>query len=151
MSAAELFFEVNGFLAKKSGRTALLIEPSLLEQNRLRRSLQREGFERVLQAEDGPTGVTLMATEPVDLVLTRWDTAGISGLELLQALRKRGRNRHVPVVVLDGGLPRQTIVSAIKAGVAGRLPLPLEPGSLREVLQSILPPLLPLSKDRPLG
>jgi len=134
-------------LARKSGRTALLVEPSLLERNRLRRGLQREGFERVLQAEDGPTGVTLMAAEPVDLVLTRWDAAGISGLELLRALRKRGRNRHVPVVVLDGGLPRQTIVSAIKAGVAGRLPLPSEPGSLREVLQSVLP----LSKDGPLG
>lgn len=137
-------------MARKSGRTALLIEPSLLERNRLRRGLQREGFERVLQAEDGPTGVTLMAAEPVDLVLTRWDAAGISGLELLRALRKRGRNRHVPVVVLDGGLPRQTIVSAIKAGVAGRLPLPSEPGSLREVLQSLLP-LPPLSKDGPLG
>ena len=137
-------------MARKSGRTALLIEPSLLERNRLRRGLQREGFERVLQAEDGPTGVTLMAAEPVDLVLTRWDAAGISGLELLRALRKRARNRHVPVVVLDGGLPRQTIVSAIKAGVAGRLPLPSEPGSLREVLQSILP-LPPLSKDGPLG
>ncbi len=137
-------------MARKSGRTALLIEPSLLERNRLRRGLQREGFERVLQAEDGPTGVTMMAAEPVDLVLTRWDAAGISGLELLRALRKRGRNRHVPVVVLDGGLPRQTIVSAIKAGVAGRLPLPLEPGSLREVLQSILP-LPPLSKEGPLS
>lgn len=150
MNAADSFCEVDGVLARKSGRTALLIEPSLLERNRLLRGLHREGFERVLQAEDGPTGVTLMAAEPVDLVLTRWDAEGISGLELLRALRKRGRNRHVPVVVLDGGLPRQTIVSAIKAGVAGRLPLPSEPGSLRKVLQSILP-LPPLSEDGPLG
>jgi CheY-like chemotaxis protein len=78
-----------------------------------------------------------MGGELVDLVLTPWDAAGLAGPELLRALRRRSRNRNVPVVLLDAGLRQDTVVSAVKAGVAGRLVLPAEPAQLREILATI--------------
>jgi CheY-like chemotaxis protein len=115
----------------------VVLEPDLLRQQRLRHVLRSAGVERVLFAADGPEVLTLMGGELVQLVLVPWDAPGLSGLELLRALRKRGQNRNVPVVILDDGLPQETIVRAIKAGVAGRLPIPPQVTQLREILARI--------------
>ncbi len=79
----------------------------------------------------------MLAAELVDLVLTPWDAPELSGLELLRALRKHRRGKSVPVVILDNGLPQQIVVTAIKAGAAGRLGLPLAAAPLRELLHAI--------------
>ena len=118
-------------------RTALVVESELLELRRYRQLLLGAGFEQVLAAGSGAEALTMMATELVHLVLTPWETRELSGLELLRALRRRGRNRNVPVVILDHGLPQQTIVAAVKAGVAGRLRLPADAAKLKKVLTAI--------------
>ena len=118
-------------------RTALVVEPDLLELRRYRRLLLGAGFERVLPAGSGAEALTVMAAELVHLVLTPWETGELSGLELLRALRRRGRNRNVPVVILDHGLSQQTIVAAVKAGVAGRLKLPADAAKLNDLLAAI--------------
>lgn len=118
-------------------RTALIVEPAILEQKRAQRQLQRAGFERTLVAESGPQALTMLAAELVDLVLTPWDAPELSGLELLRALRKRRRGKSVPVVILDNGLPQQIVVTAIKAGAAGRLGLPIAAAPLRKLLHAI--------------
>ncbi len=118
-------------------RTAVVLETDLLLLHRLREVLRRAGYRRVLPAADGAEVLTLMAAELVHLVLVPWDAPGLSGLELLRATRRRGQNRDVPVIILDHGLPQQTVVAAIKAGAAGRLPMPPEPAALAEILSDL--------------
>lgn len=118
-------------------RTALLIEPQLARRFALRRVLDACGFGRVLESEAAEEAITLLGTELVDLVLTPWETDTLSGEALVEALRNRGQNRDVPVVLLDEGLPRQAVVAAVKAGVAGRLPLPPNAETLRAILGTV--------------
>ena len=115
----------------------MIVAPSILEQRRLRQVALSAGIERVLLAEDGIQAATMMGEELVDLVLTPWDPDGLAGKELLRALRKRARNRQVPVVLLDNGLHKQTIISAVKAGISGRLQLPAQAEQLKEILAVI--------------
>ena len=117
--------------------TALIIEPSLIEQRQLRQAALRAGIERVLLAEDGTAAATVMGRELVDVVLMPWKTEGLAGKALLRALRKLARNRRVPIVVLDDGIQKQVMVTAVKAGVAGRLQLPVQPEELRKILAVI--------------
>lgn len=117
--------------------TALIIEPSLVEQRQLRQAALRAGFERVLIAGDGTSAAKVMGEELVDVVLMPWKSEGLAGKALLRALRRLARNRRVPIVLLDDGIQKQVMVTAVKAGVAGRLQLPAQPEELRKILAII--------------
>ena len=124
-------------MAETRFHTALVIEPSLIEQRLLRQAALRAGFGRVLIAGDGTSAATMMGEELVDVVLMPWETEGLTGKELLRALRKLARNRRVPIVLLDDGIQKQVMVTAVKAGVAGRLQLPVQHDELRKILAII--------------
>lgn len=99
--------------------------------------LRKQGFQTILEAVQAPEAIAIMKEELVDLVLTHWTVEDYSGEKLLAALRKCGRKENIPVVLLDEGLPQSSIVAAVKAGIAGRLPLPPEAARLNEILCTI--------------
>lgn len=117
--------------------TALLVTSSLPERLALPPMLRRAGVGRVLLAGQGTEALTIMSRELVELALIPWDGPEPAGAELLPLLLKRGQNRRVAVVILDKGLPAQAMVSAIKAGAAGRIPLPAQPEPLAKLLEKI--------------
>jgi DNA-binding response OmpR family regulator len=52
-------------------------------------TLRRAGL-RVIPADDGPTGLALLASEEPDVVVLRFDPANRDDVDLLQAVRRRG-------------------------------------------------------------
>lgn len=79
----------------------------------------------------------MMREELVDVVLTGWSTPDLAGVDLIRTLRHQGRNRSVPVILLDEGLPQSTVVAAIKAGAAQRLIVPPDREQLQAILQGL--------------
>jgi DNA-binding NtrC family response regulator len=94
----------------------------LLELN-----LGDDGF-KTLSAGDGETGVKLLGSEPVDLVITDLKLPGMSGLELLQTAKQD--NPALPVVVITAFGSVETAVEAMKAGASDYV---LKPFSLAEI------------------
>jgi len=121
----------------------------------IRQALRAAGVERVLEAETAAEALQLLSAELVELVLTPWEVPDLAGRPLVQALRNRGRNRNLPVVLLDAGLAQPQVVAAVKAGVAGRLPLPADVGAVRALLARLaaegllVAPPLPAHASRP--
>jgi CheY-like chemotaxis protein len=125
-----------------AGFNALILEPSLLKRQALRRLLRGQGIERVLEAESATEALVLIRGEPVRLVLTPWAPPGMAGVPLLRELKRRPTDRPgagaIPaIVLLDEGLPRQHVVAAVKAGIAGRLPMPAQPAELVRILSAL--------------
>ncbi len=117
--------------------TALLLDPQGMLRRTLRQALLGAGVERVLDAGSAAEALRLLSAELVALVLTPWEAPDLAGRPLLHALRNRGRNRNVPVVVLDGGLTPAQVVASVKAGAAGRLTLPASALTVRTLLERI--------------
>lgn len=117
--------------------TALVVAPQLGLRRSLLPLLRGCGVAQVLEAETGAEALSLLGSTLVQLVLTTWELPDMAGRPLLQALRNHGRNRDVPLVLLDTGLPRATAIAAVKAGAAGRIAVPPEPGALRGLLAQI--------------
>ncbi|MDH4247039.1 MAG: response regulator [Deltaproteobacteria bacterium] len=115
-------------------KTALVLLPDPVRRIALCAVLRKSGYARVLEADTATEAITTLGAERVNLVLTVWEVADAEGPALLAALRDRGVNRNLPVVVLDTGLPQRSVVMAIKAGAAGKLALPTNPKALEEVL-----------------
>jgi len=113
-----------------------------MKRQALKRLLRRHGFDRVLEAESAQEALVLIRGEPVQLVLTAWSPPGMAGVPLLHALKRRphdrpGRGSVPAIVLLDEGLPQQQVVAAVKAGVAGRLPLPAQADRFARILGEI--------------
>jgi len=93
--------------------------------------LKKRGFETVL-AESGEKALRSFRDQPFDLVLTDQKMAGMSGLELVHAVR--ALNPETAVIVMTAYGTIETAVSAIKAGAADYLTKPL---NLDELLYRI--------------
>jgi CheY-like chemotaxis protein len=118
-------------------RRALVIGLPLVKRQALRHILKGEGFQKIFQAEDGVEAAAILASELVDIVFTPEAGEGYSFRDVFSMIHERSPNRHAPVVILDEGMPRLAIVSAIKAGAAGVLALPPDRRALRALLGQI--------------
>lgn len=112
-----------------------------MKRQALKRVLRRCGFERVLEAETADDALVQLRGQPVQLVLTAWAPPGLGGVPLLRALKHSPQDRPSrgapAIVVIDDGLSQQHVVSAIKAGAAGRLPLPAQAEELERILGTL--------------
>ncbi len=104
----------------------------------LRLTLAALGYRRIVEAETDAEAVARLRSGLVDLVLTPWERPEISGPRVMEAVARRAP--RVPVVLLDDGLPRGKVVSAVKAGIAGKITLPGTVEEMRRVLETIHPP-----------
>jgi two-component system NtrC family response regulator len=93
--------------------------------------LKKQGFETVL-AESGAQALERFQHETVDLVLTDQKMPGMSGLDLLKAVR--AINPEAAIIVITAYGTVETAVAAVKAGAADYLSKPL---NLDELLYRI--------------
>jgi DNA-binding response OmpR family regulator len=82
------------------GKRILVIEddPEMVSLARL--FLERAGYE-VLSALEGETGLEVLHTEPVDLILLDIMMAGMDGWDVLRAVRANDQWRDMPVIILS--------------------------------------------------
>src|SRR5437899_1970618 len=107
--------------------TILIIEDEAKMRRLLELNLGDDGL-KTLSAGDAETGLKLLASEPVHLVLTDLKLPGISGLEFLHAAKQQ--NAALPIVVMTAFGSVETAVEAMKAGASDYV---LKPFSLAEM------------------
>ncbi len=107
--------------------TILIIEDEAKMRRLLELNLGDDGF-KTLSAGDAETGLKLLASEPVHLVLTDLKLPGMSGLEFLQTAKRQ--NAALPIVVMTAFGSVETAVEAMKAGASDYV---LKPFSLTEM------------------
>jgi DNA-binding NtrC family response regulator len=107
--------------------TILIIEDEAKMRRLLELNLGEDGF-KTLSAGDAETGLKLLASEPVQLVLTDLKLPGMNGLEFLQTAKQQ--NPALPIVVMTAFGSVETAVDAMKAGATDYV---LKPFSLAEM------------------
>ena len=115
--------------------TILIIEDEAKMRRLLELNLGEDGF-KMLSAPDAETGLQLLASEQVDLVLTDLKLPGMSGLELLQAVKRQ--NAALPVVVMTAFGSVETAVDAMKAGATDYVLKPFSLAEMRMVVRKEL-------------
>jgi DNA-binding NtrC family response regulator len=107
--------------------TILIIEDEAKMRRLLELNLGDDGF-KTLSAGDAETGLKLLHSELVHLVLTDLKLPGMSGLEFLQSAKQQ--HPTLPVVVMTAFGSVETAVEAMKAGATDYV---LKPFSLAEM------------------
>ena len=93
--------------------TVLVVDDDASNRVTLERILRREGY-RLLHAENGREALELVRSDDVDLVLTDLKMPGMSGIDLLKAVRTVSADVEVVVMTAYGTV--ETAVEAMKEG-----------------------------------
>ncbi len=107
--------------------TLLLIEDSPADRSQLRGVLQNARlFDRILEAEDGLSGIKLLLSERVDMVLSDLEMPGAGGDKVLVIRNSLGQNPPAPFLMLAEGNDYRRNAELMREGAsdtgrAGRL------------------------------
>ena len=105
--------------------------------------LSQAGFSTVLESDNAVSALMLLGEGLVDWVFTvftlpeREGVAQPAGASLIKALKNIGRNKNLPVVLLDEGMSQQEVVAAVKTGIAGRLGHPPNLEKLMQIFKTL--------------
>jgi drug/metabolite transporter (DMT)-like permease/DNA-binding NarL/FixJ family response regulator len=92
-----------------------------------------------ITAEDGPKALEILARGGVDLVLLDIIMPGMSGFDVLQAIKSNARMRDVPVIIISAlESQMESVVNAIEHGAEDFLPKNFEPALLKARLNACL-------------
>ena len=98
----------------------------------LRSQLHAFGIHNIREADDGITGLEVLARENIDLVITDWAMKPMDGVEFTRRLRSAGpsKNHTLPVLMVSNHTEYSLIKGALDAGITQFLAKPLTTKSL---------------------
>jgi len=91
---------------------------------------------RILQAADGDEALTILARQPVDVILTDVMMPRMGGLELLHTVKEKEPNQAV--VIMTGYADKETILRALKADADDFISKPINLLELRTTIDRVL-------------
>lgn len=100
------------------------------------------GLYRVWKAKKADEAMAILRERPVDLVVTSWKLQPVSGLQLLEMIRKEPGREGMPVVLVVDRLDKTLAAKAQQAGATHILTHPLRAKAYREVMEQALAPLI---------
>jgi CheY-like chemotaxis protein len=115
--------------APHSGRI-LVVDDDAGNRDILARCLGHEGY-TVQIALHGEDALARLATEPVDLILLDVMMPGMSGYEVLDAIKREKQWHDIPVIMISALDEMQSVVRCIEHGAEDYLPKPFDPVLLR--------------------
>ena len=105
--------------------TILYIEDNLDNRMLVRRVLEAEGY-RVLEAQDGPTGLEVAQAERPSLILLDISLPEIDGYEVTARLKAMDEFRDVPIIALTANVMKGDREQALEVGCSGYIEKPID-------------------------
>lgn len=99
-------------------------------------TLRGAGFQ-VTPAEDGKQALGLLATSPVDVVITDLNMPVMDGVALIRALRADPKYRAVPILMLTTESDSNKKAEGRSAGATGWIVKPFNPEKLVEIVNRV--------------
>ena len=96
------------------------------------------GYPNVTEADDGKTALPMLQAGGFDFLISDWNMPGMSGLDLIKAVRSDEKLKKMPVLMLTAEAKREQIIEAAQAGVNGYVIKPFTAETLKEKLDKIL-------------
>ncbi len=103
----------------------------------LRNLLRQLELENVEEATDGDSAYRMMQKTPPDLIISDWNMAPVTGLELLRKVRADAKLRHIPFIMVTAESKTENVVIAKQSGVSNYIVKPFNAETLRAKIASV--------------
>ena len=106
---------------------------------RIMRNLLRQlEFTNVEDANSGADALDKLRSDNFGLVISDWNMAPMTGIELLQEVRSDDKLKHLPFIMVTAESKTENVVMAKKAGVSNYIVKPFNAETLKMKLASVL-------------
>ncbi|BCD59901.1 MULTISPECIES: chemotaxis response regulator CheY [unclassified Nitratiruptor] len=106
----------------------------------LKNALKEMGYENVDEAEDGQVALQKLRSGNYQFVITDWNMPNMTGIELVQEIRKDPKLKHLPILMVTAEAKKENIILALKSGVNNYIVKPFTPKVLKEKISAIFTP-----------
>jgi len=116
----------------------ILIVDDFSTMRRIIKNLLRDlGFSNTAEADDGVSALPMLQNGQFDFLVTDWNMPGMTGIDLLKAVRADDKLKDLPVLMVTAEAKRDQIVEAAQAGVNGYVVKPFTAAVLKEKIEKI--------------
>ena len=116
----------------------ILIVDDFSTMRRIVKNLLRDlGFTNTQEADDGQTALPMLQAGDFDFLVTDWNMPGMTGIDLLKAVRADDKLQSLPVLMVTAEAKREQIIEAAQAGVNGYVVKPFTAQALKEKIEKI--------------
>jgi len=116
----------------------ILIVDDFSTMRRIIKNLLRDlGFTNTTEADDGQTALPVLKSGSFDFLITDWNMPGMTGIELLKAVREDPNLNSLPVLMVTAEAKKDQIIEAAQAGVNGYVVKPFTATVLQEKIEKI--------------
>ena len=117
----------------------LVVDDSSTMRRIIKNTLQRLGYDDVLEAEHGVEAWQIMEKNSgINVLITDWNMPEMNGLELVRKVRADGRYDAMPIIMVTTEGGKTEVITALKAGVNNYIVKPFTPQVLKEKLEDVL-------------
>lgn len=117
-------------------RKVLIADDSASIRSILRMTLQFKGYE-IVEAVDGKDALRKLEEETFDLAILDIDMPRLTGLELLDKLRKEQKNTTLPIVICSAEI-KDGAQAVLERGADAVRRKPISPNELIELVDGML-------------
>jgi two-component system, chemotaxis family, chemotaxis protein CheY len=116
----------------------ILVVDDFSTMRRIIKNLLRDlGFTNIHEADDGNTALPMLKSGNFDFLVSDWNMPGMTGIDLLRAVRADPNLKSLPVLMVTAESKREQIIEAAQAGVNGYVVKPFTAATLSEKLNKI--------------
>lgn len=104
----------------------------------IRNLLRQLDFQNVDEATDGAQALSMLRTGSYGLVISDWNMAPMTGLQLLQEVRADAKLKNLPFIMITAESKTENVVAAKQAGVSNYIVKPFNAETLKEKIEKVL-------------
>jgi two-component system chemotaxis response regulator CheY len=104
----------------------------------IRNLLKQLEFDNVEEATDGQEALQKLRAGNFGLVISDWNMAPMTGLDLLKEVRADARLKNLPFIMITAESKTENVVAAKAAGVSNYIVKPFNAETLRGKIEKVL-------------
>lgn len=116
----------------------LIVDDYATMRRIIRNLLTQIGFDDIEEAEDGEGALAKMRAKQFGLVLSDWNMAPVTGLELLKTVRADSTLSKTPFILITAESKPENILAAKQAGVNNYIIKPFNAETLKSKINATL-------------
>ena len=104
----------------------------------IRNLLKQLDIENVEEATDGQEALIKLRAGNFGLVISDWNMAPMTGLDLLKEVRSDARLKSTPFIMITAESKTENVVAAKQAGVSNYIVKPFNAETLKEKIEKVM-------------
>lgn len=116
----------------------ITVDDSSTMRRIIKNTLQKLGFETILEAGNGVEALEIMSKNKVDMIVTDWNMPEMDGLTFVKAVRAKDEYKDLPILMITTEAAKEDILTALRSGVNNYVVKPFTPETLQEKVFKLL-------------